>query len=91
MTKSELIDSLARRAFITKKEADRTTKILFEIIIETILLGEEVKITGFGKSYTKDVAEKMGINPKTKEKIMIPKSRKLIFKAGRSIKEKLKE
>ncbi len=49
-----------------------------------------VKIIGFGKFEVRDRGERKGRNPKTREEIIIPARSVPAFKAGKSLKEKVK-
>ncbi len=91
MKKPELVDALMSAAGIeVKKQAAETVDAIFDIITKTLSKGEEVAIPGFGVFRVAKRAARMGINPKTGEKIHIAASINPKFKAGKALKEAVK-
>ncbi len=74
----------------TKKQSEQAVEALFETITKTLSRGEEVAITGFGTFRVVKRAARMGVNPKTGEKIQIAASIKPKFRAGKLLKEAVK-
>ena len=88
MKKPELIEAVMKAADIeTKKQAQAAVEAVFDIIMKTLAKGEEVGITGFGVFRATKRAARMGVNPKTGEKIQIKASTKPKFRAGKLFKE----
>lgn len=71
----------------TKKQATLAVEAVFDTIVKTMARGEEVAITGFGTFRVAKRAARMGVNPKTGEKIQIKASTKPKFRAGKLLKE----
>lgn len=91
MKKDGLVEAVMNAAGIeTKKQAQMAVDALFDTIVKTMSKGEEVAITGFGVFRVVKRAARMGINPKTMEKIQIAASTKPKFKAGKLLKEAVK-
>ena len=86
MNKSELIDAVKESAGISKKDAEKAVTSLFDIIVEKVAAGEEVRVVGFGTFECHERSERVGCNPQTKEKITIPASKVPAFKAGKAFK-----
>lgn len=89
MNKTELINSMAEKAQLTKKDAEAALKAFIESVEETLEKGEKVQLVGFGTFETRERAAREGNNPRTKEKIMIPASTVPAFKAGKEFKERV--
>jgi DNA-binding protein HU-beta len=88
MKKEGLVDAVQSAAGIeTKKQAAAAVDALFDAIVKTLGRGEEVAITGFGTFKVADRKARMGVNPKTGEKIQIAASKKPKFRAGKLLKE----
>ena len=87
MNKADLINALAERNGITKKEADKAVSAVLEIIEEALKNGDKVQIMGFGSFEVKERAARIGRNPRTKESIEIPASKTPVFKAGKALKD----
>ncbi|MBS3903274.1 MAG: HU family DNA-binding protein [Anaplasmataceae bacterium] len=88
MTKDGLAEAIMKEAGLeSKAEAKRMVESMFDIITKTMGRGEEVAIAGFGTFRVAKRAARMGINPKTGEKIHIAASIKPKFRAGKALKE----
>ncbi len=88
MKKDGLVEAVMSAAGIeTKKQAQAAVEALFDTIVKTLGRGEEVAITGFGTFKVAKRAARMGVNPKTGEKIQIKASTKPKFRAGKLLKE----
>lgn len=88
MKKDGLVDAVMKAAGIeTKKQAQLVVETMFDTIVKTLSRGEEVGITGFGTFRVAKRAARMGVNPKTGEKIQIKASTKPKFRAGKVLKE----
>ena len=73
-----------------KKQATEVVEAVFDTIVKTLSKGEEVAIAGFGTFKVVKRAARMGINPRTGEKIQIAASTKPKFRAGKVLKEAVK-
>ena len=89
MKKLQLIDAVAAKAQITKKEAAAAVNAVLDVVAETLAQGGDVKITGFGGFEVKERAARTGRNPKTGETVEIPASKYVAFSAGSTLKEKV--
>ena len=87
MTKTELINAVAEKAELTKKDADKAVSAVIDTITESLAKGEKIQLVGFGTFEVRERAAKEGINPATKEKMNIPAKKVPAFKAGRSLKD----
>lgn len=87
MVKSELIKAVADRIDFTNKDADEAVNAVLDIIGETLHKGDEVGLVGFGTFSVSNRASRIGVNPKTKEKIQIKATRTPHFKSGKSLKD----
>lgn len=87
MTKAELINAVAEKTELTKKDSEKAVSAVFEAITDTLKNGDKVSLVGFGTFEVKERAAKEGINPRTKEKMPIPASKRPAFKAGKALKD----
>ena len=95
MTKTELIDLVAEKTDLTKKDTGEIINTTIDSIID--YLSEEankqeeerdnVQIIGFGTFEVKDRSERKGRNPQTGEEITIPARTVPVFRAGKTFKE----
>lgn len=87
MNKAELIASVAEKSTMTKKAASEAVEAVFATISETLAKEEKVTIVGFGTFEVRDRKERKGVNPATKEEIMIPATKVPAFRPGKSLRE----
>ena len=87
MNKGELVDKIAEKSGITKKEADSILTTTVEAIMETVSNGDKVVLVGFGSFEGRDRKEREGRNPKTGETLVIPATVVPAFSAGKQFKE----
>ena len=83
--KADLIDGVASKSGLTKKDATAAVEALFEVVTETLASGERVQIIGFGSFEVRDRAARKGRNPQTGEEIEIPATKVPAFKAGKGL------
>lgn len=89
MTKAELISAVAQKTELSKKDSEKAVSAVMDAITEALASGDKVALVGFGTFEVKTRAARDGINPRTKEKIMIPESKLPVFKAGKALKEEV--
>lgn len=90
VTKDHIVDGVATRVDMTKKDVEAVIDALFDEITVQMQKGQKVTFTGFGAFRVLKRAERMGINPKTKERIKIPAMNVPKFSAGKTLKEAVK-
>lgn len=86
MNKTELVNVMAERTGLTKKNAEAVLTTVLDIMIETLVQGEKVQLVGFGSFEVRERAPRIGRNPRTKEEVTIPASRAVQFKSGKVLK-----
>lgn len=89
MNKSELIDVIASKTNVTKKEADIILTAMTQTIVEVVSGGDKVSLVGFGSFEPRQRQAREGRNPKSGEKMTIPATRIPAFSAGKLFKEKV--
>ncbi|MGA7935626.1 MAG: HU family DNA-binding protein [Kovacikia sp.] len=89
MNKGELVDQIAAKANITKKDADAVLTAVLETILDTVATGEKVTLVGFGTFEVRDRAAREGRNPSTGATIQIPATKVPAFSAGKQFKDKV--
>ena len=87
MNKTELVASVADKAGMTKKDAEKALNAVVESVKEAVAQKEKVQIIGFGTFEAKVRNARKGLNPKTREEILIPEATAPVFKAGKDFKE----
>ena len=95
MTKTELIDLVAEKTDLTKKDTGEIVNTTIDSIIEYLSdeankpedSRDNVQIIGFGTFEVKDRSARKGRNPQTGEEITIPARTVPVFRAGKTFKE----
>lgn len=87
VTKKDLISQYAKELSIPQKQAALYFGKAIELIIANLAKDNEVDLTGFGKFTVRSRAERTGINPSTKEPIVIPSSKTVKFSPKKGLKE----
>ncbi|HHV59630.1 MAG TPA: HU family DNA-binding protein [Clostridiaceae bacterium] len=91
MNKTDLINSVAEKSNLPKKDAEKAINAFMESIEEALSKNEKVQLVGFGSFEVRERPERKGRNPQTKEEITIPASRAPVFKAGKMLKDMLNQ
>ncbi len=89
MTKTELIEALAKEAGLTRSKAKDVVKTVFNSMANALADGDRVEIRGFGSFKVKHYDGYTGHNPKTGEPIKVKAKKLPVFKCSRELKERV--
>jgi DNA-binding protein HU-beta len=89
MNKSELVDTLADSADLSKADAGRAVDAFTDVIKKALKKNDTVSLVGFGTFSVRKRAARMGRNPRTNEQIKIKASKVPAFKPGKALKDAL--
>ena len=87
MTKSQLVEKLAKTGGVTKKQAQTIMEGLVSTIVLSVKKGDPVKIPDLGTFKKVPSKARMGRNPQTGEPVKIPARKKVRFTVAKSFKE----
>jgi DNA-binding protein HU-beta len=90
MTKVELVGKIASESGITKSQAEKAVDGFVSAVSDALATGDKITLVGFGSFSIGERSEREGRNPRTGEKIKIPASKVVKFKAGKTLSEKVK-
>ncbi|WNE41561.1 MAG: DNA-binding protein HU [Mycoplasmataceae bacterium] len=90
MNKTQLIDAIAAKAGLTKKEAQAALQVFIDSTIEALKSGDVVNLISFGTFSTINRSARIGRNPKTGEAMEIKASKSPSFKSSKTLKEAVK-
>jgi DNA-binding protein HU-beta len=85
--KGDVINAIAGQAGISKKEATAAFDAFVEYISDSCQRGDRCAIPGLGSFSVSQRKAREGRNPRTKEKINIPASKNVRFKAGKDLRD----
>ncbi len=89
LTKLEIINNIQEKLVYPRKEAIEVVEKLLETIKESLVSGEDVMISGFGKFCVKEKAQRKGRNPATGEDMMLSARRVVTFISSGNLREKV--
>ena len=90
MTKAELIDEIAEKLSLKKKDVTPVVEEVFASIEGALAKGEKCTFVGFGVFEVKERAAREGRNPQDPSKVVkIPAKKVPVFRPGKDLKEKI--
>ena len=90
MTKAELIDEIAEKLSLKKKDVTPVVEEVFASIEGALAKGEKCTFVGFGVFEVKERAAREGCNPQDPSKVVkIPAKKVPVFRPGKDLKEKV--
>lgn len=89
INKKELIQTVVSKNKLSTVKASEVVETILDTITTALINNQEVELKGIGKLKVSERKARTGVNPLTKEKITIPASKAISFKASKTIKEKL--
>lgn len=87
MTKTEIVEQMAKDAGISKVVAEASLRACIDSITKSLKKGQEVAIVGFGTFSVARRAARTGRNPQTGEPIKIKATRIPRFRPGKALKD----
>jgi len=91
MTKADLVRSVSAETGIIRKDVALAVDAFLESIKDSMKDGKHIEIRGFGTFKLKLRKERIGRNPKTEEKVTVPKRVVPTFKFSRAFKDDVNE
>ena len=90
LTKAVMVESLFNDLGLNKTDGRELVDLFIEELMASLAVGEQVKLPGFGNFELRDKKERPGRNPKTLESVPVSARRVVTFKAGPTLKTRLK-
>jgi DNA-binding protein HU-beta len=91
MNRAELVEQIAAKADVAKAVAERALGALLEAVAMSLKKDEPVVLVNFGTFVVRRRAARKGRNPQTGEEIKIKAAKVVGFKAGKALKEAVKD
>lgn len=89
LTKAQLADLLFDQIGLNKRESKEMVDAFFDLVSQSLVEGEDVKLSGFGNFQIRTKAPRPGRNPRTGELIPIQARRVVTFHASTKLKEQI--
>jgi integration host factor subunit alpha len=91
MTKVDIVESIYEKVGFSKKEVAKIVEYIFDIIKESLVKEDKIKISGFGNFVIRKKRSRRGRNPQTGDDIEITARRILTFKPSQVLKAALNQ
>jgi DNA-binding protein HU-beta len=89
MNQSELIEKVARATELNQRAAGQAVKAVTNAILDSLVAGEAVRVSGLGTFNVAARPAREGRNPKSGQTIKIAASKAVRFHAGKAVKDAL--
>lgn len=89
LTKAQIIEHIATEQNITKSQAERFYNCFTQLVTDTLIVGEEVKLNGVGTLKVAERAARTVRNPATGKPLDIPATRTVKFSVTKDLKDAL--
>lgn len=85
MNKTDLMNEIAAKAGLTKADAKKALDACLESIEQALANEDKVQLIGFGTFQVVHYEARIGMNPRTKEKMQIPARNMVKFKPAANL------
>ena len=89
LTKVQIVESIHNQIGFTQKRSSEIVETLLEIIKSTLVSGEDVLISNFGKFCVKQKDERRGRNPATGEDLTLKPRKIVTFKCSGKLRDRI--
>lgn len=89
LTKKDIVDQVQEQLGFPKNQSTDIAESLLELIKSSLVAGDDVLVSGFGKFCVKEKAERKGRNPATGEDAILPARRVVTFKCSGKLRDKV--
>ncbi len=90
MIRSELISNLAHKhTQFTTSDFELAVKTIIDSILNQLAQGDRVELRGFGSFSVRTRPARLGLNPRTGEKVQVPEKAVLNFRPGVELRERV--
>ena len=92
MTKSELIDEMvSQMRGISKEDMEIIVNTMFDTMTLSLSRHERIEIRGFGSFTAKEREARAARNPRTGQKVDVPKKKVPFFALGKELRERINQ
>jgi nucleoid DNA-binding protein len=89
MTKQDIVEDIALRTGLTKKEVAEAVELFLKNIGQALAEGQHLEIRGFGTFKVKHRKARMARNPRTGEAVPVPERKVPVFKVSKMLKDRV--
>ena len=89
LTRMDLSEAVFREVGLSRNESAQLVESVLDYMAESLVRGEQVKISSFGTFSVRDKTARVGRNPKTGEEVPINPRRVLTFRPSHLMKDRV--
>lgn len=89
ITRADLAEAVYEQVGLSRNESADLVEAVLEEISDTLVKGENVKISSFGSFSVREKGERIGRNPKTGVEVPILPRKVLVFRASHVLKDRI--
>ncbi|MFK7839195.1 MAG: integration host factor subunit alpha [Bdellovibrionales bacterium] len=89
ITRADLAEAVYEEVGLSRNESSDLVEAVLDEIADTLVTGENVKISSFGSFSIREKGERIGRNPKTGVEVLISPRKVLVFKASHVLKDRI--
>ena len=89
MTKADIVERIAEKTGLNKKETFLVVDLMIEDIKKALSEGDKIELRGFGSFKVKKRNPRKARNPRTGETVSVPAKLVPFFKVSKALKEKV--
>jgi DNA-binding protein HU-beta len=89
LNKTKLINAVSAKSKLSRKEAESAVEAVFDFITQSLVSGDSFALLGFGKFEVCKREERTRINPKTGEEFVLQAGKVPVFRASKSLIQKM--
>jgi integration host factor subunit beta len=91
MTKAELVEVIAARTGVSKKDTGVVVNLILDNISRALEASDKVELRGFGSFKVKSRRSRTARNPRSGDSVMVPAKLVPYFKASNELKARLND
>lgn len=91
LTRADLAEAVYEQVGLSRNESSDLVEAVLDEISDTLISGENVKISSFGSFSIREKGERIGRNPKTGVEVPILPRKVLVFRASHVLKDRINE
>ncbi len=90
LTRADIAEAMNRQIGLSRADAATVIDSILNHVVDAVIDGENVKISGFGTFVLRDKGQRIGRNPKTGVEVPITPRRVLTFRASQGFRQRVK-
>ncbi len=91
ISRPQLTEAIIREVGLSRNESAEIVEAVLAEVSDALVRGEMVKLSSFGSFSVRQKGQRLGRNPKTGDKVYVPKKELPFFRAGKDLRQKVND